>query len=88
MNTMANTNDMVIEYQLRRVAFYWGYQEDERYVYYMFAPPWVKTRVNNDMNVCSNSKSGSITKRSSIKGNENSFRFALAEEKKPILYSK
>ena len=41
MNTMLNTNDDVIRYQLRKISHYWGYQ-DGNFVYYMLAPPWLK----------------------------------------------
>ena len=41
MNTLVNTNDDLIRYQMRKVSFYWGYHESG-FVYYMFAPPWIK----------------------------------------------
>lgn len=43
MNTMLNTNDDVIRYQLRKISHYWGYRETgSNFVYYMLAPPWLK----------------------------------------------
>ena len=43
MNTMLNTNDDVIRYQLRKISHYWGYREQgSNFVYYMLAPPWLK----------------------------------------------
>ena len=49
MNTMLNTNDEVIRYQLRKLPRYWGYREDN-YIYYMLTPPWVKMFVNDVIN--------------------------------------
>ena len=43
MNTLVNTNDLMIKYRLRRVVEYWGLKsEDNQYIYYMLAPHWVK----------------------------------------------
>ena len=39
MNTMMNTNDEVIRFQLKKLPRYWGYREDN-FVYYMLTPPW------------------------------------------------
>ena len=44
MNTLLNTNEDVIRYQLRKISHYWGYAEGN-FIYYMFATPWVKTYV-------------------------------------------
>ena len=49
MNTMLNTNDEVIRFQLRKLPRYWGYRE-ENFVYYMLTPPWVKLYVNDVTN--------------------------------------
>ena len=49
MNTMLNTNDDVIRYNLRKISYYWGYKEGE-YLYYMLAPPWLKVYVNDAIN--------------------------------------
>jgi hypothetical protein len=43
MNTLANTNDFLIKYRLRRIIEFWGVgSDDERYTYYMLAPWWAK----------------------------------------------
>jgi len=49
MNTLVNTNDDLIRYQMRKVSYYWGFHEGS-YVYYMFAPPWIKLAVNDVIN--------------------------------------
>lgn len=49
MNTMLNTNDDVIRYNLRKISYYWGYQEGD-YLYYMLAPPWLKVYINDAIN--------------------------------------
>jgi len=49
MNTMLNTNDEVIRFQLRKLPRYWGFREDS-FVYYMLTPPWVKLYVNDVVN--------------------------------------
>ncbi len=82
MNTLLNANDVILHYQLRRVFFYWGYSDDDKYVYYMLAPPWVKVPINDEMNSI-----GLRIQAGKIK-ESNSFRYALAMEKKPVLYSK
>lgn len=43
MNTLINTNDIMIKFRLRRVVEYWGLRsEDGRHLYYMAAPAWAK----------------------------------------------
>jgi len=49
MNTMLNTNADVVRYQLRKIAHYWGFR-DQQFVYYMLAPPWLKIYVNDAVN--------------------------------------
>lgn len=49
MNTMLNTNDDVIRYQLRKISYYWGYRQGN-FVYYMLAPPWLKVYINDTIN--------------------------------------
>ncbi len=41
MNTLVNNNDDLQRYQIRKVSYYWGYHENN-FVYYMFAPPWIR----------------------------------------------
>lgn len=47
MNTMMTANHEVMQYCLRKVTHFWGFKE-ANYVYYMVAPPWVKTLVVSD----------------------------------------
>ena len=43
MNTLVNTNDMMIKFRLLRIIEFWGLvSEDGKYIYYMLAPHWVK----------------------------------------------
>ena len=43
MNTLVNTNDIMIKYRLRRIVEFWGLRsEDDKYLYYMMAPPWCR----------------------------------------------
>jgi hypothetical protein len=49
MNTMLNTNDECIRFQLKKLPRYWGYREDD-FVYYMLTPPWVKLYINDVIN--------------------------------------
>jgi hypothetical protein len=49
MNTMLNTNDEVIRFQLKKLPRYWGYREDN-FVYYILTPPWVKLYINDVIN--------------------------------------
>ena len=44
MNTMLNTNEDVLRYQLRKISYYWGYRQGN-FVYYMLAPPWLKVYI-------------------------------------------
>ena len=42
MNTLVNTNDIMIKYRLRKIPKFWGCRsEDGQYIYYMIAPHWV-----------------------------------------------
>ena len=43
MNTLINTNDIMIKYKLRRIVSYWGLKSDDsKYLYYMIGPPWCR----------------------------------------------
>ena len=45
MNTLVASNDFAIKFRLRKVTEFWGLRsEDERYIYYMIAPPWKKVK--------------------------------------------
>mmetsp|Transcript_16383 Transcript_16383/g.27739 ORF Transcript_16383/g.27739 Transcript_16383/m.27739 type:complete len:187 (-) Transcript_16383:28-588(-) len=45
MNTLVNTNDIMIKFRLKRVVEFWGLRsEDDRFIYYMLAPPWMKLK--------------------------------------------
>ena len=46
MNTLVNSNDDLQAFKIKKVSFYWGF-EDEKFVYYMFAPPWIRLIVND-----------------------------------------
>ena len=41
MNTLVSNNDDLQRFQIRKVSYYWGYNENN-FVYYMFAPPWIR----------------------------------------------
>ena len=49
MNTLVNSNDDLLEYKIKKVSFYWDYQEGN-YIYYMFSPPWIRLIVNDVVN--------------------------------------
>ena len=49
MNTLINNNDDLQRFAIRKVSYYWGFQEGT-FVYYMFAPPWIRTIVNDAVN--------------------------------------
>ena len=49
MNTLVNNNDDLQRFQIRKVSYYWGYQESN-FVYYMFSPPWIRLIVNDPVN--------------------------------------
>lgn len=45
MNTLINTNDIMIKYRLRRIIEFWDHKsEDGKYIYYMIGPPWAKLK--------------------------------------------
>jgi hypothetical protein len=45
MNTLISTNDIAIKYRMRKVVQFWGLKsEDEKYIYYMVAPPWKSSK--------------------------------------------
>lgn len=42
MNTLVNSNDVMIKFRLRRVTQFWGLKSDDgQFIYYMLAPNWV-----------------------------------------------
>ena len=41
MNSLLAWNTKIRPYRLRKLVYYWGYEE-ENYVYYLIVPPWVK----------------------------------------------
>ena len=51
MNTMLSSNEEVMRFCLRKVTHFWGFKEGS-YVYYMVAPPWVKTLVVSFSSLC------------------------------------
>ena len=44
MNTLLSSNEEIMRFCLRKVTHFWGHKEGT-YVYYMVAPPWVKTLI-------------------------------------------
>ena len=83
MNTLVNNNDDLQRYQIRKVSFYWGYHENS-FVYYMFAPPWIRLIVNDTVNQLA-TKVTSQRIHASIKGEPMGFNSVT---KRPQLYSK
>jgi hypothetical protein len=69
MNTMLNSNEDILRFCLRKVTHYWGFKEGT-YVYYMVAPPWVKTLVNDQINTNKSSSGGSTQGDRSAKGSQ------------------
>ena len=49
LNTLMSCNTDLIKFQVRKIIKYWPYKDSE-FVYYMIAPPWVKTYVNDPIN--------------------------------------
>ena len=49
MNNFVSSNSVIRKYGLRRVPHYWNYVENGN-IFYMLAPPWVRTRVNDVVN--------------------------------------
>ena len=41
MNTMLTTHEVISQFNLKRVLKYWGYKDD-RHIYFMLAPPWIR----------------------------------------------
>lgn len=51
MNTLLSANEEIMRFCLRKVTHFWGFKE-ANYVYYMVAPPWVKTLVVIIFKIC------------------------------------
>ena len=83
MNTMLNTNDDVIRYNLRKISYYWGYQEGD-YLYYMLAPPWLKVYINDAINQSMTKHVGNRVQRS----HQGLSTTSEGMPKRPILFSK
>lgn len=41
MNTMLTTHEVISQFNLKKVLKFWGYRDD-KHVYFMLAPPWIK----------------------------------------------
>jgi|TARA_B110000305_G_scaffold231116_1_gene284159 hypothetical protein len=41
MNTLITTHEVISQFELRKVLKYWGFK-DEKHVYFMLAPQWIK----------------------------------------------
>ena len=41
MNTMLTTHEVISQFNLKKVLKYWGFR-DERHIYFMLAPPWIR----------------------------------------------
>lgn len=41
MNTLITTHEVISQFNLRKVLKYWGFKDD-RHVYFMLAPQWIK----------------------------------------------
>ena len=83
MNTLVNNNDDLQRYQIRKVSYYWGFHENN-FVYYMFAPPWIRTVINDSVNQIQTKVTNERVNQS-IKGEPIGFNTVT---KRPILYSK
>lgn len=44
MNALATTNDLIHKYELQKVVEDWSAKPGDGFLYYMFRPPWVKSR--------------------------------------------
>lgn len=41
MNTLLTTHDVISQFNLKKVLKYWGFRDD-RHIYFMLAPPWIR----------------------------------------------
>jgi hypothetical protein len=57
MNTLLSSNEDIMSFCLRKVTHFWGFKEGN-YVYYMVAPPWVRSLVNDVINMSKNMSNG------------------------------
>jgi hypothetical protein len=57
MNTLLTANETIMSFCLRKVTHFWGFKEGN-YVYYMVAPPWVRSLVNDVINMSKNMSQG------------------------------
>ena len=83
MNTLVSNNDDLQRVQIRKVSYFWGYHESN-FVYYMFAPPWIRLIVNDSVNqLVTRNTSDRI--QQAIKGEPLGYN---SVSKRPQLYSK
>mmetsp|Transcript_17431 Transcript_17431/g.17169 ORF Transcript_17431/g.17169 Transcript_17431/m.17169 type:complete len:288 (-) Transcript_17431:32-895(-) len=90
MNTLLHNDEEIMNYNLRRIIHYWGYKEGQ-FIYYMLAPVWVKTKVNDIMNFYKKGELRGDSSFDSFSVSEEKFDKKLAnraQEKKPTLYSR
>lgn len=102
MNMLVSSNRDIVKFGLRKIPSFWGYKE-EGYIYFMIAPPWTRTPINDVVNEVlvdnsipkyrradtnnSSSQSAVTNEAYLIKQHLNERIRNTAESKKPILYS-
>ena len=77
MNTLISTHEVIEQFKLQRVLKYWGLK-DEKNIYFMLAPPWIKFNPALVYSGIIRQASG-LEKNADLEGKKG---------KEPILYSK
>ena len=101
MNTMITTHEVISQFNLKKVLKYWGFR-DEKHIYFMLAPSWIKFNPALVYSVCikqqvDNKQPGGgddsklneqVTNTSNIFKASNQFNKSSVLIKDPQLYSK
>jgi phage-related tail protein len=94
MNTMITTHEVISQFNLKRILKFWGFK-DEKHIYFMLAPSWIKFNPAHVYSSVLNSQTNSARDDVDKSGSTNNI-FKLSHQlnksgnviKDPQLYSK
>lgn len=85
MNNLIHNHETISHFNLKKVMNYWGHS-DEKYIYFMLMPPWIRTRVADAYSGLISKHKPSATKSDSDTSDVH-VEGAKKEKKVPKLYS-
>ena len=69
MNTMLTTHEVVSQFNMKKVLKFWGFRDD-RHIYFMMAPPWIRFNPAHVYMSCLKSGRGTGTHSEMVSGGD------------------